>query len=325
MSNNVTVDDEDPGIVYSLSSIAPQWTQLGGRTRHKGSNKGGIQGASDGTLTGTNEAGATAAFSFNGTGITVYGAYGPIPNNFTGVSTTTPPISNYTIDSGTPVSFSIDLFPTAAVFGQQFFATDALNGDVEHRLVITNVQDGGWLWIDDLVFTPYDASPSPTPNPSPASSSSSATLSSSHLSAGGIAGAVIGSLAAVILIVAAVYRYQSRRKRDLRTGAWFSGSKWTLSQRTLPRFLQSDTATIYPSDSVSSRNVPVDPPRSLPYNLPLPPTPAMMEQRQLVHPDHQNRTPMPYPDPHTPSSDIILARGADDHDIHARKPGEYLY
>ncbi|EIW81212.1 hypothetical protein CONPUDRAFT_73002 [Coniophora puteana RWD-64-598 SS2] len=156
MSNNVTVDDEDPGMVYSLSSIAPQWNPLGERTRHKGSiNKGGgIRGAFDGTLTGTSEAGATATFSFNG--ITVYGAYGPIPNNITGVSTTTPPISNYTIDSGTPVSFSVDLFPTAAVFGQQFFATDTLSGDAEHTLVITNVQDGAWLWIDDLVFTPYD-------------------------------------------------------------------------------------------------------------------------------------------------------------------------
>ncbi|KJA15002.1 hypothetical protein HYPSUDRAFT_48706 [Hypholoma sublateritium FD-334 SS-4] len=125
---SVTVfDDRNALIVYSTS---PGWTQ--------GGNVSDFQG----TSTWTTSAGASFTFKFTGVSISVYGTLS---------GTTAPQQSAYSIDGGDAQAFTA-VTPTGVVFTfhQLFFSRSGLTAGVSHTLVVTNLVENTWYFLDSI-------------------------------------------------------------------------------------------------------------------------------------------------------------------------------
>ncbi|PPQ72214.1 hypothetical protein CVT26_006969 [Gymnopilus dilepis] len=155
----LTLDDRNPSIIYSTG-----WNQAGSALEF---NK---------TTTWTAVAGSTAKFTFQGTGVGVFGTVGKkLPKSIA-------PVSEYSIDGSAPVTFTAD--PKAVVQTSQAFFQSPLLPDGVHTLTVTNKLASDPLFLDFLMVladsdTPLPSSISLTSASSTSASSTSATSSSS--------------------------------------------------------------------------------------------------------------------------------------------------
>ncbi|EIW78676.1 hypothetical protein CONPUDRAFT_60819 [Coniophora puteana RWD-64-598 SS2] len=131
MASIVTIDDRDASIRYSGS-----WITSGTYPEYKN------------TTSASTQIGDTATFAFTGTWVSVYGTTGWTSTN--GVPTT-----QYTVDGGSPVSFTAPNVTGFPLYHYQMFASDALN-DTTHTLVIKNTSPSCPCntWFDFIEYIP---------------------------------------------------------------------------------------------------------------------------------------------------------------------------
>ncbi|KAG2151434.1 hypothetical protein DEU56DRAFT_551478 [Suillus clintonianus] len=117
----------------------------------------------DNTTTATVTAGSTALINFTGISISVFGTIGP-SNIGTGA-----PVSSYQIDNQPAVIFTAPV-QGDTLYHYNFFTSSTL-GNGPHQLIITNLNQSSYLWLDYVQYTPLSATSSSS------SSSSSSTNS----------------------------------------------------------------------------------------------------------------------------------------------------
>lgn len=163
------------------------------------------------------------ALSYIGTSISVYGTI-----THTGLGAQ--PISNYTIDSGVPYQFAAPQLQGEDQHQQLFFrATGLALGGPPHTLVITNVADNDYLYLDYFQVLVEPGGPNPGPTSSTSSSSLTATATQSATTTAlqtpsestttrvgpPILGATIGGTIAALLVACFFFvRRRRNRKRN---------------------------------------------------------------------------------------------------------------
>ncbi|KAJ7047086.1 hypothetical protein C8F04DRAFT_1248118 [Mycena alexandri] len=197
------VDDGDPRIVYT-----PSWTQAGAEYDFLH------------TTHGSNAAGDSFLFTFQGKSISFYG---DINNGTVGQVLN----ASMSIDKGPPVFFVPPIQPAAVTSNNLIYNSGDLS-DGTHTLVVT-AENAHPVWFDYLLVTPnspgYSVSGSPTSGststgsaPSGSSTASSLGSNSSTLKKktpiGAIVGPVIGVLA--LVAIAALLFFWCRRRRQPR-------------------------------------------------------------------------------------------------------------
>ncbi|KAG6836976.1 hypothetical protein H0H93_016929 [Arthromyces matolae] len=122
---SMSYDDASPNIIYTGNWV------IGGRPQEF-----------DGTTHGTNEAGATAFFTFTGTSVAVYGTVARL------ATSQIPVTSTYSLDGGDAVEYSAT--PSQVVqYRQLFFLASNLSYG-KHTLFITCTTANGNFWLDYL-------------------------------------------------------------------------------------------------------------------------------------------------------------------------------
>ncbi|KAJ6577628.1 hypothetical protein B0H19DRAFT_1120724 [Mycena capillaripes] len=164
--------------------------------------------------------GSTLSFSFNGTGIVVFGSVPP--SN----ATHAPPTAAYSVDGGAPVA-TAEPMATTTISNQPLFSISGLSAGSAHSFVInvTDVQPASPFSIDYFIVKPAASTPSPSPSPSasviaPEKVVTSSTTSPNKSAAtvgilAGVLGAVIFILLCVMVFVLVILR--RRRQRALRS------------------------------------------------------------------------------------------------------------
>ncbi|PPQ73642.1 hypothetical protein CVT24_007628 [Panaeolus cyanescens] len=165
MSTVITYDDRDFVVRYSQPAQGHHWTDQTSSQSYQG------------TLKLTNTRRASATVTFTGTSITVWGL---ISDRGTGAD----PVSSYSIDGGSSVTFA----PGRTGSTQprvQFFKSDPLENR-EHTLEIVNLVEGDFLWLDSfdvtrpvIVNNPAPAPPANSPSNTPSSTANRPASSSS--------------------------------------------------------------------------------------------------------------------------------------------------
>ena len=217
------IDDSDPAI----TALSGQWIHFTGDEYY---NK---------TETLTQDAGAMSMYIFNGawelfflidiaglnyltgTGISVFGTQcDPAGGNTT--------VSTYMIDNGGQSTYTV---PSGVVCNQNFvnFFTSPPLANGKHTLVITNLNQNAWYFLDYLqVLSPGSSSTSNVTITASAASSSSASSSTSQSSStngsssksmntGVIVGSVLGAAAVVAIVILAFMVYWRKRRQAPRT------------------------------------------------------------------------------------------------------------
>ncbi|KAJ7775148.1 hypothetical protein B0H16DRAFT_1713576 [Mycena metata] len=193
------VDDRDPRIVYT-----PSWTESGAEYDFQH------------TTHGSNSAGDSFSFTFQGTSISFYGDI----NNGTAEQVLNASMS---VDKGPPVFYVPPIQPAAVTSNNLIFNSGGLS-DGTHTLVVT-AENAHPVWFDYLLVTPnspgYSVSVSSTSTGSAPSGSSTASSLGSKSSAfkkktpvGAIVGPVVGVLA--LVAIAALFFLCWRRRRQPR-------------------------------------------------------------------------------------------------------------
>lgn len=230
-----TIDDTDSSISYSSG-----WALLQGSTRQW-----------NGTVHSTSTVGATATFSFRGTGVAVYGT---IP---AGPSTATTQ-SQYAIDSGVPVNVSL-ASQTNAVYADLFFQSSLLS-DGLHILVITNDGTSVEYQLDRIDYNASVNVPVSTGSGSSGSSLSQTVRTTSSVSQSAAAtslasssaksapvGTIVGSIAAgllVVVIALLIYFNCRRRKPNSPTAETAATSSlWARHGQSITPFNLNDQTT----------------------------------------------------------------------------------
>ncbi|OJT06212.1 hypothetical protein TRAPUB_2934 [Trametes pubescens] len=179
------------------------------------------------TLAGCNASGASVVFTFNGSNIFVFGSV-------VDPGSSSPPVSVYTVDGGSPTTFTAPQ-TTGRQDVVQFFGSSNMPLTI-HTLTIniTNASPGAPYYLDYLqynvdVLPPLSSSVAPTSTSASAISSSSSTADSTVTSAtpsatasavaetkqtapmGAIVGGVIGGLALLFVLIGALYWRRNRR------------------------------------------------------------------------------------------------------------------
>ncbi|KAI0336522.1 hypothetical protein GY45DRAFT_1315911 [Cubamyces sp. BRFM 1775] len=171
--------------------------------------------------------GASVAFQFNGTSIAVYGSVAPADG-------ADPPVSVYSVDGGSPTSFSAPqvLHRADAV---QFFTSDPLPlGTHTLTINVTSASPIAPYYLDYLQYTTYAPPTLPSNGPSSHATSSTPTISLSLTGAilaaspsstltpgskhtaptGAVVGGVVGGLALICLLIALLHWRHSRHPPD---------------------------------------------------------------------------------------------------------------
>ncbi|KAF9553919.1 hypothetical protein CPC08DRAFT_713337 [Agrocybe pediades] len=190
MASITVIDDRSPSITYSPGwrPVTPAETSL-----HTVLN---------GTETATNTEGASATLVFNGAEISVFGS---INSTEADTEENIPaPISAYSIDSGAPTIFTATTSQNTTKDRVTFFRATGLDLDVSHTLVITTKNQGSFIldWIQ-LNSTRDFTAGEPTIY----------HHSGPSITAEDTGGIVVGSLAFLCLIAAAVIYLVRRRKQ----------------------------------------------------------------------------------------------------------------
>ncbi|KAF8512776.1 hypothetical protein JB92DRAFT_3143633 [Gautieria morchelliformis] len=198
------IDDSDP----SIKHLTGEWVHFTG------------DGYYNRTETLTRDAGAASMYTFNGTGISVFGTQCDPPGGNTTVST-------YRLDNNGPSKYTE---PAGVKCNQNFvnFFTSPPLANGLHTLIITNLNANAWYFLDYLeVTTPGPASNGtapPTLSSSPvlssvsSSSSPSSSLQASSstgttkLATGVIVGSAIGAAVVASMLILAVMWWRRRRQ-----------------------------------------------------------------------------------------------------------------
>ncbi|KAF8512774.1 hypothetical protein JB92DRAFT_259904 [Gautieria morchelliformis] len=190
----IVIDDSDP----SIKHLTGEWMHFTG------------SGYYNHTETLTHDAGATSMYTFNGTGISVFGTQ-CIP---AGGNTT---VSTYTLDNKSPSKYTVPARVACNENFVKFFSSPPLAHGL-HTLIITNLNANAWYFLDYLQVT----KPGPASNgtvssvSSPSSPSSSLQASSStgttKLATGVIVGSAIGAAVVVSMLFLAVIWWRRRRQ-----------------------------------------------------------------------------------------------------------------
>ncbi|KJA16746.1 hypothetical protein HYPSUDRAFT_91076 [Hypholoma sublateritium FD-334 SS-4] len=199
MSLSLTLDDRDPQLQYSSDG---KWLLTGKPIVEY-----------NGTTSGTNVQGATVTLPFNGTGVTVFGSLAA-SNNVLGL---TAPQTSYCIDGGNPTYFA----PTLENKAQRqilFFQNTTLSPE-NHTLVITNMKQGGYFYLDRVDLILSTEMPMKIDSDEDGSDGSQGDHdkkhgSSSSTDTSAIVGGVIGSLALIGLVITALVILKYYRKKQ---------------------------------------------------------------------------------------------------------------
>ncbi|KAE9398222.1 hypothetical protein BT96DRAFT_822297 [Gymnopus androsaceus JB14] len=164
------------------------------------------------TLTGSGAAGSTLSFTFEGTGISVYGALNQSVNREVVQA-------NFAIDNESSVTYSPQP-PSSFKFNNLYFNETNLEPG-NHTMKVSTLTDAT-IWIDYLLVTPINAtalassnSTTSTSFPVPSSTTSPAPDSSNrtHIATGAIVGGVIGGVFGLIAGILLVSFFMRRRRR----------------------------------------------------------------------------------------------------------------
>jgi hypothetical protein len=139
------------------------------------------------------------AYSFLGVRIQVFGTQcDPAGGNTT--------VSTYTIDGGTASKYTV---PAGVVCNQDFvqFYSSPLLSNGAHMLVITNLNQGAWYFLDYLKVTV------PAPTSSSAATESTST-GSKAINPGVIVGIVLGTVVLLALFIFGALWFKRRRQRS---------------------------------------------------------------------------------------------------------------
>ncbi|KAH7876335.1 uncharacterized protein C8R40DRAFT_1169450 [Lentinula edodes] len=164
----------------------------------------------------TNNAGATANVTFNGTFVQVFGTIPALKHK------TPEPASSYILDDTSPIQFNAARFgETNEVSNFAFYQSNLDLASGKHSLVITSLTNGADFILDSIVFSSNLTATSPTiasetPNP-PSSSSSSSSGSSGGTSKPNVGGIVGGTISALVVLAALIAFFLVHRRRKQRT------------------------------------------------------------------------------------------------------------
>ncbi|PPQ65035.1 hypothetical protein CVT24_008182 [Panaeolus cyanescens] len=149
MATTLHIDDRDSSVTYSRPASGGHWSNQASRESD----------AFQSTLKLTRTVNARATVRFRGTSITVVGV---IEDSG---SSPIAPSSSYQIDDGA-VKVYTGVITNRDQYHIEFFKSDPLPMG-EHTLVITNLAELSYLWLDEFIITqgpePIPNSPSPSP------------------------------------------------------------------------------------------------------------------------------------------------------------------
>ncbi|KAK7040305.1 hypothetical protein VNI00_009773 [Paramarasmius palmivorus] len=209
------------------------------------------------TTHGTRSVDAEMVFRFEGTYIEVYGT------NPYKAESPEDPITAFTVDDGTPVTYA-PILAEAAAQRQRMFASPNLTAGV-HTLRMVNTKQNGRVWLDYLAFVPSEPPVStvvptvstPTLSPTgtrtstiPDSSESiagSSTLSN-RLSSGAVAGIVLGCVAIFVIVIAALLWWRRKYKGNI-------DSVTSVGSRNRAQYLDSELSPEYASTATGSQPI----------------------------------------------------------------------
>ena len=153
--------------------------------------------------------------SLVGTGVGVVGAV-------SAVNGTTSPVSTYTLDDASPVTYTAPTNATDTLYSQTFFLQQSLSAS-EHTLVInvTHASDAAPFLFDYIGYIPLSSATSSSSlsmtsgtSSAPAQiTSSESTSSKSSTPVGAIVGGTIGGVALLVMTIFGALFLRSRRSR----------------------------------------------------------------------------------------------------------------
>ena len=149
---------------------------------------GGVSSEYRSTTHGSDTAGATATFVFQGEqplGMVYANCWNDIPIGtsvavYGTIGTEGSPSSTFNLDDSSLVTRSAAQVNSAARHALFYQSPTLLGGS--HRVVITNLQNTGTLWIDYILFIPDGSSPAPQP---PVVSTSEVSITTTSVSRSG--------------------------------------------------------------------------------------------------------------------------------------------
>ncbi|KAJ3869464.1 hypothetical protein EV359DRAFT_76724 [Lentinula novae-zelandiae] len=174
--------------------------------------------SSNGSM-GTNNVGATANVTFNGTFVQVFGTIPALKRNTPG------PSSSYMLDDAPLIQFNAARFMESDEVNNFAFYQSSLDlASGNHSLVITSLTNGADFILDSIVFSSDLTATSPiaseTPKPSSSSSSTSSSGSTQRVSGdpskpnvGGIVGGIISALVVLAALIAFFLVHRRRKQR----------------------------------------------------------------------------------------------------------------
>ncbi|KAF9051336.1 hypothetical protein BJ165DRAFT_878033 [Panaeolus papilionaceus] len=147
MTSMTIIDNVDPSIIFS-----GVWTRHDSKTGYNN------------TISLTRSVGNSATVNFIGNSIAVYGMLGPHPPD-------APAVTTYQIDGDSPTTYA-PASPSTQVIRLLFYQSPTLSYG-SHKLVMTNMVDLDWIWLDYFEVTSTGGQPQ---QPTPRTSGSIATL-----------------------------------------------------------------------------------------------------------------------------------------------------
>lgn len=203
------VPDNDPRVIYS-----PNWSLH---------SQGTFQ-----TSHQTDVIGSSLSFTFNGSGITVFGSI-PASN-----AAHRPPTAVYAVDAAEPFTTAEPLAAKPILRQPLFSASHLSNGT--HTLVVnvTDVQAASPYSIDFFFVSPMPSSPAPSSSSSlaPSSASSVVAAHASNATVGILAG-ILGSAVFILLCLTAFLLILRRRRQRARRSKRLQSSLFTSSESIL--------------------------------------------------------------------------------------------
>lgn len=145
------------------------------------------------------------------------------------------PTSEYSIDDGTPISFTGPINGTVELYQQIFYQSPTLT-DGEHTITWKLVK-GDWFWFDELTYVPSSASSKPKTPIGPI-----------------VGGVIAGLIVVVALVFLALFWRKRRRARHMYSPGVFrhrfpsvTFKFLTLDQQPYKPKLRTFTKSLYPS------------------------------------------------------------------------------
>ncbi|KAJ4478268.1 hypothetical protein J3R30DRAFT_3702998 [Lentinula aciculospora] len=209
----------------------------------------------------TNNAGATANLTFEGTFVQVFGT---IPAVVNGVKE---PVSSYSLDGAAPVQFNAGNFglPSNAD-NHNFYQSNPGLAKGNHSLIITSETDGANFILSSIVISsnPVGVDPSPVsssqspPIPSSSEAPNSSTSGSSQQSPGPTfkpnIGAIVGGIIAALVVLFALVAFLLVRRRKRQRSTQRQATPFNAERNDSPLKLPSYASDSYTVSTSQPRN-----------------------------------------------------------------------